>query len=176
MGQIMIVYALTALIPLALGFVWYHPKVLGTAWMKSAGITEETMKGANMALIFGLTYVFGFFLCWTLGTNVIHQFAFYSLADGVAGANDPSTPVGKWFADGFSAFGGSFRTFKHGALHGTIVGFTVALPVLGVNALFERKGFKYIAINAGFWIVCCAIMGAVICHFVVLEPIAKMMQ
>ena len=37
--------------------------------------------------------------------------------------------------------------------------------VIGINALFERKGFKYIAINAGYWILCLGLMGGVLCAF-----------
>jgi hypothetical protein len=46
------------------------------------------------------------------------------------------------------------------------MGLFFALPVMGTNALFERKGFKYIAINVGYWTVTLALMGGVICHFV----------
>ena len=44
-------------------------------------------------------------------------------------------------------YGDAFRTFKHGALHGTIAGIFIALPIIGTNALFERKSAKYIFIN-----------------------------
>jgi len=39
----------------------------------------------------------------------------------------------------------------------------VALPIIGTNALFERKSAKYIFINAGYWIVTLGVMGAIIC-------------
>ena len=52
------IIALAALIPLVVGFIWYHPKILGTAWMNAAGLTEEKLKGANMALIFFLVFIF----------------------------------------------------------------------------------------------------------------------
>ena len=42
-----------ALSTLVVGFIWYNPKVFGTIWMKESGMTEEKMKGANMAMIFG---------------------------------------------------------------------------------------------------------------------------
>lgn len=58
--------ALAALFPLLFGFIWYNPKILGKAWMDSAGLTEEKMKGANMILIFGLTYLFSFFVAISL--------------------------------------------------------------------------------------------------------------
>ncbi|HRN41812.1 MAG TPA: DUF1761 family protein [Vicingus sp.] len=31
--------------------------------------------------------------------------------------------------------------------------------------MFERKGFKYIAINSGYWIITLGLMGGVICQF-----------
>jgi hypothetical protein len=31
--------------------------------------------------------------------------------------------------------------------------------------LFERKGFRYIAINGGYWIISMALMGGIICAF-----------
>ena len=36
--------AVAALTTLVVGFVWYHPKVFGTAWMHAAGLTEEELK------------------------------------------------------------------------------------------------------------------------------------
>ena len=60
---------------------------------------------------------------------------------------------------------GSFHTFKHGAFHGALLGIFTILPIIATGAMFERKGFKYIAINAGYWILCLTIMGAIVCHF-----------
>ena len=58
--------------------------------------------------------------------------------------------------------GGNFMTFKHGALHGGLVGVLIAFPVLGTNAIFEQKSAKYILINAGYWILTMSLMGGVI--------------
>ena len=63
-------------------------------------------------------------------------------------------------------YGNAFRTYKHGALHGILAGIFVALPIIGTNALFERKRAKYILINSGYWIVTMGIMGAIICGWV----------
>jgi len=149
-------------VPLIIGAFWYNKKVLGTAWMNASGVTEEKMKGANMGLIFGLTLLFSLFASLALYSIVIHQGHVYSLLANEASAKDPASELGKWLADFNSRFGDSFRTFKHGAFHGTIAGILFALPVLGVNALFERHGFKYIAINTGFWIISLALMGGII--------------
>ncbi|NND10814.1 MAG: DUF1761 domain-containing protein, partial [Flavobacteriaceae bacterium] len=75
---------------------------------------------------------------------------------------DPSTALPSYAA--FMAdYGDAFRTYKHGALHGVLAGLFVALPILGTNALFERKGAKYIFINTGYWVVTLGIMGAILC-------------
>lgn len=160
-----IVVPLAALIPLIVGFIWYSKMLFGNAWMKSAGINEESMKGANMALIFILTYVFSFLIAFALVPIVIHQFGVMSVLANDPGLKDPNTETGKYFADFLAKYGNNFRTFKHGELHGTLTGFFIALPVIGVNALFERKKFKYIAINAGFWIICMGLMGGVLCAY-----------
>ncbi|HEY9006683.1 DUF1761 domain-containing protein [Ohtaekwangia sp.] len=39
-----------------IGGIWYSPAVLGKAWMRENGFTEESMKGANMAKIFSLAF------------------------------------------------------------------------------------------------------------------------
>ena len=38
-----------ALIPMIIGFIWYHPKVFGNTWMQVAGMTEEKVKTGNKA-------------------------------------------------------------------------------------------------------------------------------
>ncbi|MGZ3933009.1 MAG: DUF1761 domain-containing protein, partial [Bacteroidia bacterium] len=68
-----------ALIPMVLGFIWYNPKVLGKAWMEASGMTEEKAKNANMALVFGLSFLFSFFLAFALQFLVIHQSGVTSL-------------------------------------------------------------------------------------------------
>ncbi len=54
------------LIPMILGFVWYHPKLFGNAWMKSLGFTDETMKEGNMGLTMGLATLCSMVLSWKL--------------------------------------------------------------------------------------------------------------
>ncbi len=161
-----LITALAALIPTVLGFIWYNPKVFGTAWMNACGFTEEDLKGGNMVLIFVLCYVFSFFLASMLSGIVIHQYGFFSSIFGEPGLNEAGSEVYQYAQDYMTKYGDNFRTFKHGVLHGTITGLFLVLPILGTNALFERKGFKYIAVNVGYWTVCLALMGGVICHFV----------
>ncbi|GAA3656239.1 DUF1761 domain-containing protein [Flavivirga jejuensis] len=149
-----IVAAVSALV---VGFIWYNPKVFGNAWMQAAGMTDEQVKGGNMAKIFGLALLFAFLLATALPGIVIHQMGVYSLVGG-----DPSIALPSYEAL-MNDYGDAFRTFKHGALHGSLAGVFIALPIIGTNALFERKGAKYIFINSGYWIVTLTVMGAIIC-------------
>ncbi len=57
---------LAGLIPMILGFIWYHPKFFGTAWMSSLGFNEETMKQGNMAMTMGLATLISMILSWKL--------------------------------------------------------------------------------------------------------------
>lgn len=142
---------------LVIGFIWYNPKVFGTAWMQAADMTEEKMKGANMGKIFGLALLFAFLLATALPGIVVHQMGALSLVGGDSASALPSYEA---FMLDYSE---SFRAFKHGVLHGVIAGVFIALPILGTNALFERKSTRYILINSGYWIVTLGVMGGIIC-------------
>jgi len=161
-----LILLVAALVPLVLGFIWYSPGVFGNAWMRAAGISRDKMKGVNMGLVFVLTFVFSFLMAMILQSIVIHQFSLYSLVANDPKMMDPTSEAGMFLKNTMDKYGHNFRTFKHGALHGTITGLFLALPIISVNAMFERRGFKYIAINAGFWIVCLAIMGGILCQWV----------
>lgn len=146
-----------ALATLPIGFIWYNPKVFGTIWMNETGMTEEKAKGANMLKVFGLTILFSFMIAFILQMLVIHQFGALGMTGGDPALVKPSY-------DAFMAdYGHAYRTFKHGALHGFMTGLFLALPIIGINSLFERKSWKYILINGGYFIVSFTLMGGIIC-------------
>ncbi|RZJ53817.1 MAG: DUF1761 domain-containing protein [Flavobacterium sp.] len=152
---------LAALVTLVVGFVWYHPKVFGTIWMKENNFTQEQLRTGNMLKIFGLTYIFSLMITVVLMSLTIHQ----SGAVGMVGGPPLLESAKPSFAAFMADYGTAYRTFKHGALHGGISGLFFALPVIGINGLFERKSWKYILIHAGFWIVTLTLMGGIVCGF-----------
>lgn len=153
-----------ALIPMLVGFIWYHPKVVGTAWMKETGLTEEKMKGANMPLIFGLSFVFALMLSMSMQMLVIHQMHVGSLFQHhEAELKDPNSAVGALFKTIMDNYGNEFRTFKHGAFHGFLSSLFIVLPLMATNGMFERKSWKYIWINWGYWTITFIIMGGILC-------------
>lgn len=148
---------ISGLSAMVVGYIWYSPKVFGTIWMKETGMTVEKAKQGNMAKIFGLATLFSIMIAFFMPAVVIHQWGALSLIGGNPADALPS------YTTFMNDYQGAFRTFKHGALHGLIMGLFVALPVLGVNALYEQKSMKYILVNSGYWIVTLTVMGAIIC-------------
>lgn len=152
-----------ALVPMVMGFIWYNPKVLGNAWMQAAGLNEEKLKGANMAVIFGVSFLLSFLLAFFMQAMVIHQFhiasVFYDYQEQI---KDTTTPEGSIYKQVMDLVGMGHRTFGHGVFHGVLGGLFMAMPIIATGAMFERKSFKYIAINAGYWIICMGIMGGIL--------------
>ncbi len=128
--------ALAAASSLLIGFIWYHPKVFGTAWMTSIGRTrEETEKNFNMLTMFGGSFLLALLATIPLGYMVSHP-------------DENLSP------------------FVHGFYHGAMyTGVMLALPVIGVNAIYEQRGWKYILINAGYWIVTLGVMAGIMAVF-----------
>jgi hypothetical protein len=142
---------------LVIGFVWYNPKVFGTIWMNETGMTEERAKQGNMLKIFGFTFLFSLMISFATPGLVIHQMGAFGMIGGDEAKALPS------YAAFLADYGDKFRTFKHGALHGLLSGLFIALPIIGVNAMFDQKSWKYIFITAGYWTVTLIVMGAIIC-------------
>lgn len=148
---------IAALSSLVVGFIWYNPKVFGTIWMKEAGITRDPNDKPNMALILGQSVVYAYLISFILQFNVIHQMGAMSATMDVPNV-DPSV-----LKNYLAAYGETFRTFKHGALHGTMVGLLLILPSIGIPAMYEKRSFKYVLVTGGYWVITCMIMGGIIC-------------
>ena len=153
----------TALVPLAVGALWYGP-LFGKAWMVEADMSEDKIMGANMMKIYGLALVFGLMLAVGLTPIVIHQMGVFSTLQNL-GVETPGSEANLYLQDFMTKYGTNFRTFKHGALHGFITGLFILLPVMATNALFERRSWKYIFMNVGYWALSAAIMGGIISAF-----------
>ena len=61
-----------ALVVMVLGFIWFHPKVLGRPWMEGAGLTEEQVKKFDpLAMIGGI--LMAFVLSYALSRYASHE-------------------------------------------------------------------------------------------------------
>ena len=124
---------LAAMIPLVIGSVWYNPKVFGTVWLRTSGLTEEKAQSGNMPLIFGLVYVFSLFLSGFLISFTIHQSSitglFATQPDFIDGSNQAMQNIVN-AVSGDGEFARLHRTFGHGVVHGIIGSVLSALPII----------------------------------------------
>lgn len=161
----MLFVALAALVPIIMGFIYYNPKLFGNAWMKAARVTEEQLKASNKIKVFAVTLILSFLLSFFLFTLVVHQTDYYSLLINEEGFGIEGSDLMNQIAAFMDTYGGRFRTFKHGALHGSLVGLFIGLPIIIINGLFEAKSLKYGFINAFYWIITLGIMGGILCQW-----------
>ncbi len=124
---------IATLTPMIMGFIFYHPKLFGTAWMSSLGLSEEDFKNQNKVIVFGFAIIMSFILAFFM----------------VNFNNGPGQE-------------GQLDTFLHGAFHGLILGIVVAMPVLVINGLFELRDLKNLAINTLYWIITLMLMGGIV--------------
>ncbi|UIP06635.1 DUF1761 domain-containing protein [Erythrobacter sp. SDW2] len=77
MGELnLLTIVLAALAFFVIGAVWYGV-LFGKVWQREAGLSDEQLKGGNMALIFGLTLAFELLIALVLA----HQFAMTGASD-----------------------------------------------------------------------------------------------
>ncbi len=173
---------IAAMVPLVIGMVYYNPKILGNVWMKESGLDEEKLKGAKMPVIFIFTLIFSFMASVFMHSVVIHQMGvggalFNDLKEGAeparmekaieikalfAKTGEALDMEGKIKADADGMFASNHRSFGHGFLHGGILSIFLILPILAINALFERRSWKYIFIHLGYWFISLGLMGGII--------------
>lgn len=57
-----------AIVFMVIGFVWYHPMVLGKAWMKEKGLSAEDLKKAQkeMGKLYGVAFAAGLLTAYVL--------------------------------------------------------------------------------------------------------------
>ena len=159
-----LILALASLIPVVLHYIWYNPKLLGNAWKKTKNGAEQEKMASNDFLQFVVGLVLSYMLAISMSMMVIHQYALDSIVMGPE-LQDPASETSIWLKEALAKYGKNYRTFKHGAFHGALTALFFLLPVLGMTALFERKSFRQVAIQVGFWIVALSLMGGIICQF-----------
>ncbi|OAV46212.1 DUF1761 domain-containing protein [Lewinella sp. 4G2] len=158
---------LVGLIPLLVGALYYSPIGFHKAWMKANNFTEADLEGANMVKIFGLAYLYGVILASFLPSLVMHQTGLSGIFGMLPEWADKSSAL--WtdlnaMDDKWGMFSRHLH-FGHGVMHGIVSSVFLVVPIVSINSLFERRGWKYAAIHIGYWTICLALMGGVLCEF-----------
>ena len=163
-------FLVAGLIPMIVGAIYYNPKIFGNAWMKVNNFTPEYAGGGNMAVIFGVSYLFSVMIAFIMSGMVIPQGGAFSMM--YPEVMESGSAVQQEFNQLMEKYGENSRSFTHGAIHGILISILFVLPLLGTVALFERRGWKYIFIHFGYWLICLVLMGGLICATLRYAPMA----
>jgi hypothetical protein len=118
-------YVAAVIAQLVIGFIWFHPAVLGKMWARSINMPIEEMKPARPAVTYGLTILYTLIFTFWLAVNVT----------------------------GFGQEPERYHTFQHGLAHATLLTIMVITPVLGTPALYENKKASWMFVQVGYWFV-----------------------
>ncbi len=120
------------------GYIWFHPAVMGKMWAKSNGKTFEEMKPKNPGLVYGITILYTLiFIFW--------------IAANVTGPGQDTAPDGH-----------SFHTFQHGLVHALVLTIMVIIPVLGTPSLHEGKPKGWMIAQSGYWFIRLAVAAGIL--------------
>lgn len=154
-------FFIAGIIPLIIGFIYYSEKVFGTKWMKVNGFTKEKLAEGNMVAILGLAYLMSVILSFGMSGIVIHQPSVFQVM--MPDVMEAGSTAEATFNDFMATYGDRHRGYAHGAIHGIIFTIFIALPIIAINALFEHRGWAYIGIHFGYWLLTATAVGALLC-------------
>lgn len=146
-----------ALIPLVVAFIWYSIPSVNAVWSKANRLTEEEAKAPLRVLQLVFSFIFYFMIAFGTFVLTVHQFHIFSLVGG--NAELLKTGTGAAF---LIEYGSDFITWSHGLAHGFMAFIAFGLPLTGLNAIWEKKGIKYLVIDGIYWLISLVLMGMVI--------------
>jgi len=124
-----VAYAVAVVAQMIIGYLWFHPAVMGKRWAQANGKTIDEMKPKNPGMVYGLTILYTVLNTMFLMINV-------------TGPGQDTAPDGH-----------SYHTFQHGIVHAVIFMILVVLPVIGSPALHEGKSKGWMLVQMGYWFV-----------------------
>lgn len=121
-------------------------------------MTEEQSNKAIKPIQLAVSVLLNFLLAFGVFITTVHQSHVLALTGPDVDAFKGGTALAF-----IQEYGENFHTFQHGITHGLFIGLLLfVIPLLGYAVIFERKGFKYLLVNAGFWAISLVLMACVI--------------
>jgi len=120
-------FAVAVVAQMLVGYIWFHPAVMGKMWAKVNGLDINNMKPTNAGMTYGLTILLTVIFTFWLTMNV-------------TGPGQDTAPDGH-----------SYHTFQHGLAHAALLSIMIMLPVFGTPALFEKRGIGWVIVHVGYW-------------------------
>jgi hypothetical protein len=127
-------FAAAVVAQMVIGFVWFHPKVMGEFWAKANGKTLEELMPAPSPMMMITTIIYTLLFTMFLTFNV-------------TGAGQEAI---------------EFHTAKHGLFHAVVMTIMVMLPVFGTPGLYEKRGWNWILCHIGYWFLRMAVAMAIL--------------
>jgi hypothetical protein len=118
-------FAVAVIAQIIIGYLWFHPSVLGRTWARANGIAIEEMKPKNPGVVYVLTILYTLLITFWLAINV-------------AGPGQEEE---------------KYHTFQHGIGHAIGLTIMVILPVIGTPGLYEKKSAAWTLVHVGYWFV-----------------------
>lgn len=157
-----LIIPIAAFLPLILGFIWYHPNVLGT---KLAQINDEPIVKNRSIGKMVLIYLFSILLAYILTLMSVHQSAIFQLFFMDPELANADSKYSTFINEFMATYGDRHRSFGHGMVHGAEAGFMFGLALLGITTLLQNKPLKRIWIHLVFWTLCCSLMAGLTCAY-----------
>lgn len=133
-----------ALVPMIMGFIYYHPSLMGNTWMRANGFTKESIgkgpKPSMYLLALVVSFMLTFFMWgWTTGGGGVDSFQVKDPIDGH-----------------------SYETFQHGVFHGVAFSIMVLLPIFVTMKIFEMRSWPWAFVNWGYWSITVILMNGIL--------------
>ncbi len=116
-------YAVAVVAQMVIGFIWFHPSVMGKMWAKANGISIDDMKPSNPGMTYGLTILYTLLFTMFLTVNVLGP-----------GQEDVK-----------------YHTFQHGVAHAVALTLMIMIPVIGTPMLYEKRSWGWFIVHVGYW-------------------------
>lgn len=153
---------IAAFFPLILGYIWYHPTILGT---KLSQLTGDPLPEKRPIGKIILIYLFSVILAYILALMSVHQTAIFQLFFMDPELADINSKYHVFINEFMAEYGDRHRSFGHGMIHGAEAGLFFGLSFFGITTLMQNKPLKLVWIHLVFWILCCSLMAGLICEF-----------
>jgi len=157
-----LIIPIAALLPLILGYIWYHPNVLGTKLAQINGV--QAVKNRSIGKMV-LIYLLSILLAYILTLMSVHQSAIFQLFFMDPELAFANSKYNAFINEFMATYGDRHRSFGHGLVHGAEAGLMLGLVFLGITTLLQNKPFKPVWIHLVFWILCCSLMAGLTCAF-----------
>jgi len=128
--------------------------------MKTNGFKKEDLEGSNMALIMGSAYLLSVVISFFMTSIALHQHSTFSMMFPDILEKGSQAQID--FTELMKTYGMNGRNFGHGFTHGVITSIFFVGPVIGINALFEKRSVKYVLIHLVYWMISLGLIGGVL--------------